>query len=140
MLLLRGGRGRVEMRAFLAETILAVHVLVILFNVAGLVLIPVGAWCGWPIVRVAWLRLLHLTLLAVVAAQAIAGRACILTIWQQGLLNRYQAAQPLVMHWVDRLIYWNLPMAFFQVLYGAVFLYVAALTVLVPFWGRPGTG
>ncbi|HTQ72144.1 MAG TPA: DUF2784 family protein [Acidocella sp.] len=125
------------MQAFLAEAVLAVHVLVILFNVAGLVFIPVGAWLGWRSVRVAWLRLLHLALLAVVAVQALAGRACILTIWQQDLLNRYQTAQPLVMQWVSRLIYWNLPMAFFQVLYGTVFLYVVALIFLVPFWGRP---
>lgn len=128
------------MWAFLAETVLAVHVLVILFNVAGLVLIPLGAWLGWRVVRIAWLRLLHLALLAVVAAQAVAGRACILTIWQQNLLGRYQPPQPLIMHWVDRLIYWNLPMVFFQILYCAVFLYVAGLTVLVPFWGWPKAG
>ncbi len=123
------------MRALLADTILAAHVVVILFNVAGLILIPLGAWLGWRIVRVAWLRLLHLALLAAVAAQAIAGRACILTIWQQRLTGSSQVPQPLIMHWVDRLIYWNLPMAFFQTLYCAVFLYVIALTIFVPFRG-----
>ena len=75
------------MLAFLAEAVLAAHVLVILFNVAGLILIPLGAWFNWRIVRIAWLRLLHLGLLAVTAAQAVAGRACILTIWQQSLLG-----------------------------------------------------
>lgn len=124
------------MREFLAEMIIAAHVAVILFNVAGLILIPLGAWLGWRLVRIAWLRLLHLALLAIVAAQAIAGRACILTIWQQDLAANGQIPQPLIIGWVDRLIYWNLPMIVFQVLYCAVFLYVAALTVLVPFWRR----
>jgi hypothetical protein len=123
------------MQALLADITLAAHVLVILFNVAGLIVIPLGAGLGWRVVRVAWLRLLHLAILAAVAAQAIAGRACILTIWQQKLTGSHQAPQPLIMHWVDRLIYWNLPMAFFQVLYCAVFLYVIALTIFVPFRG-----
>ncbi len=122
------------MRAFLAEAVLAAHVSVILFNVAGLVFIPLGAWLGWRVVRIAWLRLLHLGLLAAVAAQAIAGHACILTIWQQRLLGNVQPPPPLLMRWVDSLIYWNLPMLFFQALYCAVFLYVLALTILVPFW------
>ncbi|MBU6419759.1 MAG: DUF2784 family protein [Proteobacteria bacterium] len=121
----------------LAEVILVLHVLVILFNVAGLAVIPLGAWRGWRFVRIAWLRLLHLALLGLVAAQALAGRACILTIWQQSLTGNHASPQPLIMHWVDHLIYWNLPMAFFQLLYSAVFLYVVALTVLVPFWGAP---
>ena len=119
----------------LADAILAVHVIVILFNVTGLVVIPVGARLGWRVIRVAWLRLLHLALLAVVAGQAVAGRACILTIWQQDLAGRAGTVHPLIMQWVDRLIYWNLPMWFFQILYCAVFLYVVALTVYVPFWG-----
>ena len=66
----------------IAQLILLLHVVIITFNVAGLVIIPLGAWAGWRIVRIAWLRLLHLLLLAIVAGQALAGRACILTIWQ----------------------------------------------------------
>lgn len=118
----------------IAEAILALHLAIIAFNVAGLIVIPVGAWLGWRIVRVAWLRLLHLALLGVVAAQALAGRACFLTIWQSDLSRGQQPAEPLIMRWVDGLIYWNLPMGFFDALYVAVFLYVVALVLLVPFW------
>ena len=119
----------------LGEAILFIHVAIIAFNIAGLFVIPLGAWLGWRIVRVAWLRLLHLGLLAVVAGQALAGRACILTIWQNRLTGA-ATAPPLVMRWVDRLIYWNLPLWFFAGLYTAVFLYLVALSVLVPFWPR----
>jgi Protein of Unknown function (DUF2784) len=121
-----------------AEAILAVHLVIIAFNVAGLIVIPVGAWLGWRIVRIAWLRLLHLAVLAIVAGQALAGQACILTVWQADLNG--QPAQPMIMHWVDGLIYWNFPIWVFAVLYCGVFLYVLALTVWVPFWGRRGDG
>jgi hypothetical protein len=43
----------------IAEAVLGLHLIIIAFNVAGLILIPVGAWLGWRIVRVAWLRLLY---------------------------------------------------------------------------------
>jgi hypothetical protein len=122
----------------IAESILALHLVIIVFNVAGLILIPLGAWAGWRIVRIGWLRFLHLGLLAVVAGQALAGRACILTIWQNELTGGIAAAPPpLIMRWVDRLIYWNLPFWCFTVLYCAVFLYVVALSMFVPF-GRRG--
>jgi hypothetical protein len=117
-----------------AQIILALHVLIIAFNVAGLIVIPLGAWAGWRIVRIAWLRLLHLGLLAVVAGQALAGRECILTIWQYDLTGR--TAPPLIMGWVDRLIFWPLPFWVFTVIYSVAFLYVLALTILVPFRRR----
>jgi hypothetical protein len=121
-----------------AAVIFAVHLLIIGFNVAGLVVIPLGAWRGWRIVRIAWLRLLHLGLLAMVAAQACAGRACILTIWQNQLTGGALAPPPMIMRVIDRVIYWNLPIWVFAILYSAVFLYVVALSVLVPFVSRSG--
>lgn len=123
----------------LAEAILAVHLVVIAFNVAGLIVIPIGAWRGWRLVRIFWLRLLHLALLAVVAGQALAGRACFLTLWQDELTGRAAAAPPLIMRFVDRLIYWDLPMWVFTAIYVAVFLYVVALSLLVPFGRRRAT-
>ncbi|HVE22747.1 MAG TPA: DUF2784 domain-containing protein [Acidocella sp.] len=118
----------------LAEAIFAVHLAIIAFNVAGLVVIPVGAWLGWSIVRMAWLRLLHLGMLLIVTVQALAGRACVLTIWQNDLTGLRQPAQPMIMRWIERLVYWNLPPWGFAVMYSGVFLYVLALTVFVPFW------
>jgi hypothetical protein len=125
--------------AMLAAAILAVHVVIIAFNVIGLVVIPLGGVLGWRIVRVAWLRLLHLALLAIVVGQALAGRACILTIWQSDLTGQTAAPPPMIMQFIDGLIYWNLPLWVFTVIYTAAFLYVVALIVLVPFWGRRGT-
>ena len=124
----------------IAAAIFVIHLGIIGFNVAGLIVIPVGAWLGWRIVRIAWLRLLHLAMLLIVTAQALAGRACILTIWQNDLTGLGQPTQPMIMRWIEWLVYWNLPMWVFAVLYSGVFLYVLALTVLVPFWRRNRTG
>lgn len=72
-------------------------------------------------------------MLAIAAGQALAGRACILTVWQNNLTDGGQPTQLPIMHWVERPIYWNLPMWVFVALYSAVFLYVVGLSVLVPF-------
>ncbi|MGH7046575.1 MAG: DUF2784 domain-containing protein [Stellaceae bacterium] len=121
----------------LAEAILAVHLAIILFNVLGLIVVPLGAVCGWRFVRVRWWRVLHILLLATVAVQAVAGRACILTVWQAALSGSTTAPTPLLMGWVNRLIYWRLPLWVFAVLYVLVFLYALALMVLVPPRRRP---
>ena len=117
------------MNAALGQLVLAVHVAVIAFNVAGLVLIPVGAKLGWRFVRLRWLRLLHLASLAATALQAALGQACFLTLWQSDLT--VATTQPLIERWVNGLIYWPLPMWAFTALYLAVFAYVAVLWWLV---------
>jgi len=117
----------------LANAILALHFAIIAFNVAGLIVIPLGAWANWRLVRIAWLRLLHLALLGLVAAQALMGRACILTLWQNELTGNRQPPEPMILHWVNGIIYWNLPIWAFALLYTAVFLYVLALSFLIPF-------
>ena len=119
------------MRPNLAALVLAVHLGVIGFNVAGLVVIPLGAKLGWRWVRIGWLRLLHLAALALVAAQAAAGRACFLTDWQDALSGGGRG-DPLIMRFVNGLIFWPLPIWAFTAAYVVVFVYAAALWRLVP--------
>jgi hypothetical protein len=128
-----------------AELILAAHVAVIAFNLFGLVVVPVGAVCGWRFVRMVWWRIGHVVLLAAVAAQAILGRACILTLWQAALAGKAGRPAPLIASLINRLIYWPVPIGVFAILYVAVFGYALALLWLVPpagLWprrrGRPG--
>lgn len=113
------------MDAWLAQLVLSLHLAVIAFNVAGLVVIPLGARLGWRLVRIRWLRLLHLASLAVVAVQAAFGRACFLTIWQSDLTGGSE--EPLVMRFVNSVVFWPLPIWVFTALYLAVFAYVLAL-------------
>jgi Protein of Unknown function (DUF2784) len=116
----------------MAQAVLAVHVAVILFNVFGLVAVPVGAMRNWHFVRIGWWRVLHLLTLAAVAAQAVAGRACFLTIWQNDLTASVQPAMPLIVRWIDQLVYWPLPIWVFAALYVLVFAYALALLWFVP--------
>ncbi|HVX04806.1 MAG TPA: DUF2784 domain-containing protein [Rhodanobacteraceae bacterium] len=111
-------------------SILGLHLAIIAFNVAGCVLVPVGAWRGWRWVRAFWFRLAHLLSLAVVALQALLGRACFVTIWQ-GDVSGNSHAQPLIADWINRLIYWPLPLSVFAAAYVVVFAYVIALWVCV---------
>ncbi len=76
-------------------------------------------------------RGLHVASLAVVAVQAVAGRACFLTLWQDALGGASES-QPLIMRWVNGLIFWPLPAWVFEALYVALFVYVMALWRLVP--------
>lgn len=122
----------------LGQIILAAHLAVIAFNVFGLVAIPLGAWRGWRFVRGRWWRLAHLASMAVVALQAALGRACFLTLWQDGLTGG-GADDPLIMRWVNGLIYWPLPMWAFTAGYLVLFAYVLALWRWVPPSPRPSS-
>jgi hypothetical protein len=123
----------------LAETILAAHVAIILFNVFGLIAVPLGAHCGWRFVRIRWWRVLHLVLLGTVAVQAVVGRACFLTLWQAAAAEEAESPTPLIMGWVNRMIYWPLPIWVFAALYLLVFGYALALLWLVPPGHHPTT-
>ena len=114
-----------------ASVLLLVHLAVIVFNVAGLVAIPLGAILGWRWVRLRWWRGLHIASWAVVAVQAALGRTCFLTLWQDELTGA-GTEPPLIMRVVNGLIYWPLPMWVFTATYLALFALVVALWWLVP--------
>lgn len=114
----------------LAAAILALHLMVIAFNVVGMAIIPIGAWREWGFVRAPAWRLVHLASMAIVAGQALAGRACFLTLWQDALSG--EGGQPLIMRAVNAIIFWPLPAWVFTALYLVLFAYVLAMLVLVP--------
>lgn len=125
------------MSSALGQLVLALHLLIIAFNVLGLIAIPVGAKLGWGWVRIRWWRAIHVASWVVVAVQAVLGRACFLTLWQDDLTGG-GAEDPLVMRWVNALIYWDLPMWAFTALYLALFGLVLALWWRVS--PRPSSG
>ena len=116
----------------LALVVLAVHAVIILFNISGLVAIPLGRWRHWRFVHAPVWRILHLLSLAVVAVQAALGHACFLTIWQDALTDGSPESQPLIARTVDALIYWPIPLWVFAVGYLLIFAYALALLWLVP--------
>jgi hypothetical protein len=55
---------------------------------------------------------------------------CFLTIWQ-GEVSGTATTQPLIAGWIERMIYWPLPLWVFEVAYAMVFAYVIALWIVV---------
>jgi hypothetical protein len=92
----------------MADALLVVHFAIAAFIVAGLVLVWLGAALGWRWVRNPWFRYAHLAAIALVAAEALLGIACPLTVWEDLLRGNLQAGS-FVGRWVRRLLYYQAP-------------------------------
>ena len=120
----------------LADTILLVHLLFVVFVVFGLALIFVGKWRGWCWVRHFWFRLGHLFAIGYVVAQSWLGAICPLTIWEMQLRAKAGDAVyagSFIAHWLQRLLYYQAPEWVFTLLYTTFGALVAASW----FWVRP---
>lgn len=122
----------------LADTVLAVHVALVLFVVGGLVLVVAGNARGWRWVNAIWFRLLHLATIGAVAAQAWLGWVCPLTTLEMWL--RAQARAPtyqgsFIEHWLQAILFWNAPPWVFTAAYTAF-----ALAVAAAWWRFPPAG
>ena len=111
----------------MADALLVLHFLIAAFIVAGLVLVWVGALARWAWIRDPWFRYLHLAAIVFVAAEALLGFACPLTIWED-LLRGGARPETFVGRWVYRLLYYNAPAWVFTTLY-AIWAVAALLTL-----------
>ena len=102
----------------MADALLVLHFLIAGFIVAGLILVWIGALARWAWIRNPWFRYLHLAAIVFVAAEALLGFACPLTIWED-LLRGGVRPESFVGRWVHRLLYYNAPEWVFTVLYAA---------------------
>ena len=91
-----------------ADALLVVHFAIASFIVAGLILVWLGAALGWTWVRSPWFRYLHLGAIAFVAAEALLGVVCPLTLWED-LLRGGVRPESFVARWVHRLLYYRAP-------------------------------
>lgn len=124
-----------ETYGILADLVAVVHLLYAATIVIGLLLILCGKLAGWSWVRNAWLRLVHLLMIAVVVAEAWMGITCPLTIWERRL--RVAAGQPFDGEsWLGRsihvLLFFDAPWWVFTTAYTACGLLIAASLILVP--------
>lgn len=121
--------------AALADAILVLHAGIVAFVVAGLPLILLGGWRGWGWVRNRAFRLVHLGLIAFVAAQAWLGELCPLTVWEQDLrrvAGQAVHAQSFIEHWLSRLLFFEAPWWVFVAVYTVFGALVAAAWRWVP--------
>lgn len=115
----------------MAELILVVHFAIVIFIVGGLLAVWAGAALGWRWVRNPWFRYLHLAAIASVAAEALLGVACPLTVWED-LLRGEAGGESFVGRWVRRLLYYDASASVFAALYVAWTLATLATLRLVP--------
>jgi uncharacterized protein DUF2784 len=117
-----------------ATLILLVHFAVVAFNVFGLITVPIGRLFGWEFVRGFWWRFAHVLSLAVVALQAVLGRACFLTIWENAIRTNAGPSDvpPMIATWINSVLYWPLPLWVFAAGYVGVLLYALMLWRWVP--------
>ena len=96
----------------MADALLVVHFMIAAFIVLGLVAVWLGAALDWPWVRNPWFRYLHLAAIAFVAAEAVLGIACPLTVWEdllRGGRSMDGGAESFVARWVRALLFYQAP-------------------------------
>jgi hypothetical protein len=115
---------------FLADSVLALHVALVLFVVGGLVAVVAGNLLGrWPWVNALWFRLAHLATIAFVAAEAWVDIVCPLTTLEMWLRSKTRTATyqgGFIEHWLQALLFWQAPPWVFTIAYTAFALAVAA--------------
>jgi hypothetical protein len=119
------------MSALLADAILVVHFTIVVFIVGGLFAVWIGAARGWRWIRSLWFRLAHLGAIVFVAAEAVAGAMCPLTVWEDALRGRFSETG-FVERWLHAVLFYDLPAWVFTAAYVAFALVVLATFIFVP--------
>lgn len=109
-----------------ADMIMVAHFLLAAFVASGLVVIPFGCKFGWSWVRNRHLRLSHASVMGFIAAETIVGLTCPLTILEYELRGD-SSPQSFVGHWIQQILYWDLPHETFIALYSLCFAWVIIL-------------
>jgi hypothetical protein len=123
-----------------ADFIVGVHVLYVSFVLGGQVAILLGWSLRWAWVRRPLFRLTHLAAIAMVAAEALAGIACPLTVWEDRLRaasGQEVAGGTFIGRCLHNLLFYDFEPWVFTVCYVAFALLVAGTLVLVPPRRRP---
>lgn len=119
----------------LADLVLVLHASVVVFVVAGLALILIGHFRGWRWVYGWYFRLAHLAAIAFVVAEAWLGVVCPLTTLEMWLRAQAGAATysgSFIEHWLQRLLYYDLPPWVFLLGYTLFGLLVLATWLCCP--------
>jgi hypothetical protein len=115
----------------LANAVLLIHFVLVLFISAGLPLIYVGAALDWSWVRAWQWRALHLAAIVFVAVESLLGIACPLTVWEDALRGD-RSNVGFIERWITRIMFYDLPAWVFILAYTGFAVLVAVTWVWVP--------
>lgn len=92
----------------LADAIVTIHFLFILFMIAGFVL-TVAAFRWRRLFDWFWLRTIHLAGIVFVGTIGLLGKSCPLTVWEAALRERHDPnaayAGSFIVHWIEKVVY-----------------------------------
>lgn len=123
------------MYALLADLVVFIHALFVLFVVAGQALILMGWIFSWRWARGPVFRVTHLAAIGFVVAEAWLGVVCPLTTLEQELRN--SAGQTVhemsfIGYWLNRLMFYTAPEWVFTLVYTLFAILVGAAFVFYP--------
>jgi len=125
------------MHGLIADAVLVVHFLFILFVVGGEVCVIAGGIRYWQWVRNRAFRICHVLAIGIVIAQAWASQACPLTMWEN-VLREAAGQEPysksFIQYWVGRAVYYDAPQWVFTTAYSLFGAAVLASWI----WVKPG--
>lgn len=120
----------------LADLVLITHFAIAAFLALGMLLIPLGAYWHWAWVRSRRLRQIHMGLMILIAIEALFHITCPLTTLE-AYLRKSTAPESFWADQLGKILYWDLPLEFFTILYGCCVVWTLFLWKSVPPINRP---
>ena len=117
-----------------ADVILFLHVLIVIFNVFGLVLIIIGYAFNWSWIRNPWFRFAHVAAISVVIVQSWIGVVCPFTTLEMSLRSKAGETvytDTFISHWLDSILFYQASPWFFVILYTLFGLLVVVSWIVV---------
>ena len=115
----------------LADLILIIHFLVVIFIVSLFALIPYGYYRKWTWVSKKKIRYTHLFLMTFVTIESFVGIICPLTILENDLRGTI-TNQTFISKYLSKIIFFNFPSSVFLALYFTGFLVAVYLSFKYP--------
>lgn len=126
---------RASLYSLLADTVLAVHVAIAAFVVAGLMYIILGNVRKWPGANAPWFRLAHAGAIGIIVIETLLQYACPLTVlemWLRANAHESVYSGSFIAHWLQWLLYYDLPAWVFALGYSLFALLVVAAWFVFP--------
>lgn len=115
----------------LANAILIIHFLFVLFVVGGLPVIWIGVWLRLDFVRNIRLRIAHLAAILFVVGESLLGMVCPLTTWEDKL-RQLETSDSFIQRWLHDILFYNFPEGMLTIVYVLFALLVLVTFILIP--------
>ena len=113
----------------IADIILLIHFLIIIFVVSLFIFIPVGYKFNWKFLKNKIIRVVHISLMTIVTIESLIGVHCPLTV----LENKFRGVlyhTSLISRILKEIVFWQFPSYFFLI------AYILCLFLTIFLWWR----